>query len=167
MPNLNTAVRIAAVQTYSGVDSNSGKTAASTYAGPDYSRNIADGSTSGLANKRIVREGTLNNGVNLDLDLAGTLTDEFGQACVFTTIMGIVLEALDTNTGNLTLGGATNAFASFLGAGTHTLVLQPKGCIALMAGDAGYAVTAGTGDILRVGNASGATQGYKLTVFGR
>jgi hypothetical protein len=167
MPNLNTSVRIAAVQQYSGVDSASGQTAASAYAGPDYNRNVPDGSSSGQANKRIVRQGTLTTGNNLDLDLAGSLTDEFGQACVFTAIMGIVLEAVDGNTGNLTLGGATNAFASFLGANTHTLVLQPKGCLSFIAGDAGYAVTAGTGDILRVGNASGATQGYKLTVFGR
>jgi hypothetical protein len=165
MGNLNSALRVSAGLTYSkagqiGVPGLGG-------ADRDYLRNILDGTGTGQANKLLQRRGTIANGANVDLDLAGALTDDFGDAVVFSAVMAIVLKASDANTGNLTFGGAANGFASCFGAATHTLVLQPKGVIVLIAGDSGYAVTAATADILRVGNASGASQDYELTIIGR
>jgi hypothetical protein len=167
MPNLNTNLSVAAILQYSNAVAGNIGTAALAGADRVYSRPVPDGSTSGQANKLFQRKKSLTTATNDDFDLAGALVDDFGQALVFSVVMGLILKADDANTGNLTLGGATNAWASAFGAATHTLVLQPKGLIVLVPGDAGYAVTAATADILRVGNASGATQAYELTLIGR
>lgn len=167
MPNLNTSLRVAAILQYANTVAGNIGAAALAGADRDYSRNLPDGNTSGTNNKLFQRKKTLATATNDDFDLAGALVDDFGQPLVFAAVMGILLKADDANTGNLTFGGATNAFSSAFGAATHTLILQPKGIIALIAGDSGYTVTAGTADILRVGNASGATQAYELTIVGR
>lgn len=112
---------------------------------------------------------TLAASANEDLDLAGVLTDPFGGTITNARIKGIVIKAAATNTNNVIVGGAaTNAFINWVGAATHTLTVRPDGVFALFAPDAGgYAVTAGTGDLLRVANSgAGSSITYDIVLLG-
>lgn len=86
---------------------------------------------------------------NDDIDLAGGIADAFGDTITFTKIKAMLIQNL-SGTGTLVVGGATNPFSSWLGSGTDTLVLPPYAAQLLVYPLGGYAVTAGTGDILRV-----------------
>lgn len=136
-----------------------------------YKRELAlnDGSLAGQANRIFHDTRTLAASVNEDLDLAGTLTDAFGQALTFAKIKGLVVAAAPTNTNNLIVGAAAaNAFASWLGAATHTVIVRPGGVLALFASDlSAYPVVAGTGDLLRIANSGAGTQVvYDVIVIG-
>lgn len=88
-------------------------------------------------------------------DLAGGLTDGDGSAITFTTIKLIVIAAAAANAVNVEVGAnASNDFATIFGNATDKLIIPPGGTLLLMAPDDGYAVTAGTGDILKVAAAS-------------
>lgn len=103
-----------------------------------------------------------------DLDLAGALTDALGAAFTLARVRALLVAADKANTNNLVIGNATNALASLFGAGTHTLTVRPGGLFLVTAPDAaGYVVTAGTGDQLRIAN-SGAGTGvtYDIVVVG-
>lgn len=106
---------------------------------------------------------------NDDLDLAGSLINALGQTLTFTKIRGILVRAASANVNNVVVGGAAaNQFATPFGAVAHTVVVRPGGLLALIANDAtGYAVTAGTGDILRVANSgAGSSVVYDIVLIG-
>jgi hypothetical protein len=112
---------------------------------------------------------TLAASANEDLDLSGSLINALGQTLLFTKIRGLIVRAAAANTNNVIVGGATsNALATFFGAATHTLTVRPGGLIALIAPDTtGYAVTAGTGDLLRIANSgAGTSVSYELILLG-
>ncbi|MGL5908611.1 MAG: hypothetical protein ACRCZP_01335, partial [Phycicoccus sp.] len=86
-------------------------------------------------------------------------------------VKAIVIAAAAGNTNNVVVGGAaTNGFTSWVGAATHTVTVRPGGVLALFTGPAdanGYAVVAGTGDLLRVANSGAGTPvSYDLLVIG-
>lgn len=106
---------------------------------------------------------------NDDLDLAGGLTDGLGATLTFTRIKAILIFAAVANVNNVVMGNAAaNGFVGPFGAATHTLSVRPGGLEVLMAPDAtGYAVTAGTGDILRIANsAGGSSVVYDIVLIG-
>jgi len=110
---------------------------------------------------------TLAGSANEDLDLAGGLTDDNGATITFTEVKALYIEntsAIDT----LTVGAAaSNALASLFGATTHTLKIPPKTKLLLWSEDAtGYAVVAGTGDLLRITNGSGGSTIYNILIAG-
>jgi hypothetical protein len=112
---------------------------------------------------------TLAASTNEDLDLAGGLVNALGQTLTFTKIRGIIVRAAAANTNNVVVGNATsNGFATWVGAAAHTLIVRPGGMLALFAPDAtGYAVTASTGDLLRIANSgSGSSVTYDLILIG-
>lgn len=94
-----------------------------------------------------------------DLDLAGTLIDVFGATVTFARIKSITVAASAANTNNVIIGNAaTNGFITWVGAATHTVTVRPGGFFQLAATDAtSYAVTAGTGDLLRIANSGAGT----------
>lgn len=102
-------------------------------------------------------------GASEDVDLAGGLTDVFGATLTFAEVKFFGVH--NTGTATLTLGAASsNAWAGLLNAtGTVTL---PAGAFMLFgANDAtGFAVVAGTGDLLKVAGTAGQT--YDLIVWG-
>lgn len=102
-----------------------------------------------------------------DLDLAGSLTDAFGATITFARVRGLIVYAAAANTNNVVVGGDTNALL-IGGAAAHTITVRPGGLFTLFAPDAtGYAVTAGTGDILQVANSgSGTPITYDVVVIG-
>jgi hypothetical protein len=103
-----------------------------------------------------------------DLDLRGTLTDAFGATINFAEVVAIYVEAASTNTNNVVIGGAaSNQFVGPFGAAAHTIALAP-GEAFCMTNKAGWTVTAGTGDILRIANsAAGTSVKYNIILVGR
>jgi len=94
-----------------------------------------------------------------DLDLAGVLLDVFGATVTFARIKAITIAAAAGNTNNVVIGAAaSNQFATWAGAATHTVNVRPGGFFTIAATDAtAYAVTAGTGDLLRIANSGAGT----------
>jgi hypothetical protein len=104
-----------------------------------------------------------------DLDLAGGLTDAFGAVITFARVKFIYLEADATNSNNVLIGGAAaNQFLNWLQSPTDKVLLTPGGMQLVISNTAaGYAVVAGTGDILRVANgAGGSTVKYRIILGG-
>lgn len=134
-----------------------------------YSMLLATGTGASQSDKIFSDTRTVNASTNDDLDLAGVLTDAFGQTLTFARVKGLIIARSDpANPNNLTIGNAAaNGFVSWLGGATHTVTVRPGGGIALWAPDAtAYAVTAGTADILRVANGSGSAVTYDIIVIG-
>lgn len=104
-----------------------------------------------------------------DLDLAGVLTDVFGATVTFARIKALMVAAASGNTNNVIVGNAaTNGFITWVGAATHTVTVRPGGFLCLAATDAtSYAVTAGTGDLLRIANSgAGTSVVYDVVLIG-
>lgn len=136
-----------------------------------YSVALTDGALAGQANRMWSDQRTLAASANEDLDLAGVLVDPLGSTVTLARVKALIVSAAALNTNNVVLGGAaTNPFASLFGAGTHTLIVRPGATLALICGSAdatGYAVTAGTGDLLRIANSGAGTPvTYDIIVIG-
>lgn len=110
---------------------------------------------------------TLLAGNNDDLDLAGGLTDERGQTLTFARIKLIYIRNLMSTVGyKLNVGGGANPFATWLGAAGDIVTIGPDGELRLFdPSAAAYAVTAGTGDILRI-TAVGGNITYDVLLLG-
>jgi hypothetical protein len=129
---------------------------------------ITNGTGVDQADQCVMAERTVATGANDDLDLSGvSLQNVFGQNIAFVKIKCICVEALSTNTTNLTVGAATSPFVGPFGAGTHTLILTP-GDFYLIAkrAAAGWAVTPTSADILRITNGAGASASYRIILVG-
>jgi hypothetical protein len=99
-----------------------------------------------------------------NFDLAGALTDAFGTSVALARVKALLFSN-DSATNIMTLGNhATAAWATWLGA-TSTLIVRPGGIILAVAPDAtGWAVTATTGDILKI--AGTGTDAFRIAVAG-
>lgn len=129
---------------------------------------LAFGNGTGLdqANNRWSDKRDLLTATNEDLDFAGALSNGLGTV-VFTKIKGIVIYALPTNTGAIDVTRPAANGVPFLTAASDGFSLQPGGIFILTnPSAAGFAVTAGTGDLINIANATGATQSYQIIVFG-
>jgi len=119
-------------------------------------------------------ERTLASNTNLDLDLNAVLTDAFGS-----TISALELVALfvinaprsgSANTTNLTIGGGSNPVTGYMGGTTPTIgPIRPGSFVFLGASDAaGFgAIVAGTADILRINNSTGASAVFQIAIAAR
>lgn len=128
------------------------------------------GTGAGKADLRFTDTRTLLASATEDLDLAGVLLDAFGAALTFVRIKGLFISASAANTNNVVVGAAaSNAWATLLNA-TGTITLRPGDTFAAMSGAAqttAWAVTAGTGDLLKVANsAAGSSVSYDIVIVG-
>jgi hypothetical protein len=111
---------------------------------------------------------TLAASANEDIDLAGVLTSAFGTAITAAEIVAIYVAASAGNTNNVNVTRpASNGFIGpFLAAGDGVGV-KPGEWVSLVS-QSGWAVTAGTGDLLNIANSAGSTSvTYDLIVVGR
>lgn len=101
-----------------------------------------------------------------DLDLAGVLAATFGGTVTLARVKGLYVRNTHA-TATLTIGGAaSNAFLTPFGDATDKLKVAPGGFVLLAAPlAAGYAVTAATGDILKV-DAGASTIVYDIALVG-
>lgn len=128
---------------------------------------IASGTASGQADLMFADRRHLAGSATESLDLAGGLTDPFGAALTFAKIKGLFLFSLTENANNIIVGAAaSNAWAGPFGATTHTVTVQPGGLLAIVAPKTGWAVTAGTGDLLKIANAAAGSIDYDLVLIG-
>ncbi|MCX4575612.1 hypothetical protein OHB41_20950 [Streptomyces sp. NBC_01571] len=134
------------------------------------SMSLASGTGVGKADRIFSDRRTLAASATEDLDLAGVLLDAFGAAITFARIKGLIVAAAAGNTNNVVVGAASsNPWATLLGS-THTLTLRPGAFVAVGTGVAdavGYAVTASTGDLLKIANSSSGTPvTYDIHIIG-
>lgn len=111
---------------------------------------------------------TLAASANEDLDLAGVLTNAFGATITAAEIVAIYVKAAASNTNNVNVSpAAANGFnGPFLAAGDGVAV--KPGEWQLFVSQTGWAVTAGTGDLLNVANSSSGTSvDYDIVIIGR
>jgi len=104
-----------------------------------------------------------------ELDLAGGVTDEFGTVLTFAKVKLIYVAAASGNGDVIQVGGAAaNAFVNWVANATDIIQIRPDGAMWLMApGATGYAVTGGTGDLLKINNANaGAAGTYDIVIAG-
>lgn len=130
---------------------------------------ITSGTGADQANNVFADQRSIAASSSEDLDLAGGLVNALGATLTFTAIKAILIQALTTNGGNITVGGAAaNGFVGPFGDATDTIVLG-AGDFAMITrrSAAGMAVTAGTGDLLKVANSDGAAAGlYRIILIG-
>lgn len=105
-----------------------------------------------------------------DMDLvSGTLVDMYGETFSIARVKAMVIQNLSTHAdAALAVGGATNAWASWLDNAGDIVLVEPEGIFILYTKSAvGYPVTSGTADILRC-SAIDASQGvtYDIALLG-
>lgn len=126
------------------------------------------GTSSGQVSKCFTDTRSLGSGATENLDLAGGLTDALGTTLTFAVVKAIEIRALSTNTNNVEVGGAaTMGFAGWFKSITDIVVIPPGGQFSICHPGAGWTVTAGSGDLLKIANSStGSTVSYKIKIVG-
>lgn len=128
------------------------------------------GTLSGLCNNLICQQRSVGAGLNDNLDLAGALTNDLGEAFVLTKVKLLLVSiAAPDGTKKLRVGpqGITNAVQLNFGGVTAAcykeitnfdlLVYEPV---------AGYTVTAGTADLLGINNPGAGSVTYNILIAG-
>ena len=130
--------------------------------------NLADGTGASQADLLFSDTRTLTASATEDLDLAGGLTDVFGSVLTYVKVKAIIIKAASGNTNNVEVKpAAANGFLGPFNAAADTLEIPPSGQISLFAPVNGWAVTAGTGDLLTITNgSSGTSVTYDIIIIG-
>jgi hypothetical protein len=135
----------------------------------DYLASFAQGTGLNQADTLYVSYGTLGASGALNIDMTGALFDIFGNSVAMARVksMHIVITTATPATSVL-VGNGTNPLLNWVGAGSHTIRIRNGGCFCLSAPDAtAYAVTASTGDILKLLNEDGVnTATYQVAFMG-
>jgi len=129
---------------------------------------LATGTGANQADLLFHDQRTLAASATEDLDLAGTLTDQFGATITMARIKGIVITAAVANTNNVNVTRpASNGVPIFLAAGDGVPVM-PGGKFEWWSPNAtGVAVTAGTADLITITNSAGSTSvTYDVVIVG-
>jgi hypothetical protein len=142
----------------------------------EIANNFSDGVAANQADKVYVAERTVASNTNDDIDLTGSLSDALGATITAAELAALLIynkpmDPAADNTTNLTIGGGSSPMLGFLGGTTPTIGPIRPGCFILLGGVGNVggfgAIAAGTGDILRVGNSSGAQAKYQIGVVAR
>jgi hypothetical protein len=89
------------------------------------------------------------------IDLSGSLLDALGTTNVFAKVYAVFVKNLATLTGrNIQIGG-DSAHVPIFGATNDLITIGPKGVLLAANCLDGWAVTATTGDILKIANSAG------------
>lgn len=127
-----------------------------------FSDALSNGTAADQADLIYLSSPTIAASGNLQLDLAGSLLNVFGDAVVFARVKAVYINFQTTNTASgITVGGGTdgtgtNAFVGWFGAAAHQESVDKTGCFFKFRSDAtGWVVTASTADIFRIENDDG------------
>lgn len=117
-----------------------------------------------------VKAGSVTASSAVTYDLSGSLTNPIdGASVVFVEIAVLAIRNTSASgSGSLKVGGGSNQWVTPFGAAGDLVNVRPGGVLILAApyDGGGYAVTAGTGDILTIDATTG-TCTYDLIVIGR
>ena len=130
---------------------------------------LTDGVTTSKADLIWVDKDRVLNATTEEIDLSGTLTDAFGDAVVFAKVNGIYIHNKQVTAGEtLKVGGAAaNAFLLFDNA-TDIYTIGPDGVFFLSEPSlAGKAVSAATGDLLKLDAGATANLTFDIVIWGR
>lgn len=133
----------------------------------DWSDSLADGTGKDQADE-LWHDSRTVTGASEDLDLAGSLTNGLGDVVTFVKIKTIMIKNTSTTAGeNLSVGGAAaNQLINWVGDASDKIVIGPDGLFILHnPAAAGYAVTAATGDLLKI-DSGAATITYEIVLIG-
>jgi hypothetical protein len=130
---------------------------------------MLSGTTNGKADVLFADQRTLAASASENIDLAGALADPLGVAAVFAEVTAILVRAAAGNANNVLVSqAATNGFAGPFTGADEPVSVQPGGAALFVAPNAGWPVTAGTGDLLTIANsAAGSSVTYDLVIVGR
>lgn len=133
-----------------------------------YVLELANGTGAGQADLLFSDRRVLAATTAESLDLVGSLVNVFKSVLSYARIKALLIFSAATNPADLEVGGAAaNAFLSPFGAANDVVKVRPGGVLLLVAPDAaGYVVTAGTADLLKVNNAGAAPATYDVVVVG-
>jgi len=128
---------------------------------------VTDGTADNQANMVFRDQRTLSGSASENLDLAGGLTDSYGATMTFVDVKMIYVSAASANGGNIVVGGAaSNAFLGPFDNATDKVNLPASAWLKWVNPIDGYAVTAGTGDILKIENSDGSSATYDIVIVG-
>src|SRR5262245_17367979 len=129
---------------------------------------IASGTASGQADKVWRDTRSVATGATDSLDLAGTLTNSYGETTTFVKIKAVFAVAAAGNTTTLQAARPASNGVALFGAASGSLAAVGAGGIIIAWADpvTGVTVTAGTGDLLSVINSAGATAAYDIIIVG-
>lgn len=133
------------------------------------SLSLATGTGAGQADQIWSDTRTISASSSENLDLAASLVDPFGTTLTFVKIKGLIIRASTGNTNDVVVGGAaSNGFINWVADATDKINIRPGGLFVLIdPTGSGYAVTASTGDILKVANSSsGSSVTYDVIIIG-
>jgi hypothetical protein len=131
-----------------------------------YSKSFANGVGASQADKIYSIQLSIASAGTSSSDLQGSLVDALGAAFTPVKLRCIYIESASANTTNLTLFGDANS-VPILNTAATTSTLQPGGIFFYCNPPlAGTTVTAGTGDIIKIVNAAGATATVNLVLIG-
>lgn len=99
-------------------------------------------------------------------DLSGSLLQPNGSAAVFTKGKLIFYYCPDTNTVDVSIGGGTNPFTTYMSGTTPKDIIQPGGLVLRYAPITGYAIANGSTDIVTATIASGTNQVVYVLIVG-
>lgn len=103
---------------------------------------------------------TLTASASENIDFAGTLKDPFGVTVTFARLKMLMIAAAAANTNNVVVGGGGTTLTGLFGATTHTTIIRPGGAVLWLTSTSdstGYAVGAGSSDLLGIANSSSGT----------
>jgi len=131
----------------------------------------SDGASAGQANRIFADTRQLAASATEDLDLAGVLLDPLGATLTFARIKTLFIRAAAGNTNTLTVARpASNGLASLFAAASDQIILRPGASMLFCAGEedsTGWAVVAGTGDLITIGNGgAGTVVNYDVVIIG-
>lgn len=135
----------------------------------EYSQSIATGTGSGLADKIWHDARTLTAGSADNLDLTALTQSIFGSTVsyAFVKVKGIWLRNMNTLSGDdLVIGNGTNPFNPGLSAGTATLTAYANSVLMLQNYYAGWTVTNGSADVLKINNGTANSITYRIAIWG-
>lgn len=127
---------------------------------------FTSGTGSGQANKQFHDTRSLDDGANESLDLAGGLTDQFGNALTFTKVKFLFIANTSTTQTLSVGGGGVNSFINWVADATDIVKIGPGAKAMLVCDPAGVTVTAATGDLLKILNSAGAACTYDIVIWG-
>lgn len=145
-------------------------TASATHA-KSFSDTLASGTSADQADLAWSDTRTLAASATENIDVAGSLTGGLGAAVVMVELVAILVIAAAANTNDVVVGNGTNPIVGgpFGVAGANTINVAPGGVFFFWnPKNPAVAITASTGDILKVANsAAGTGVTYDIVLIGR
>lgn len=136
---------------------------------PSISGTFTDGTGSNQCNEWFHGQYVITAGSNQDLDLSGSLNNIITPTVVFTGIRQLIVALISPTDGYVVrVGpqGVTNAWQGFWGGVGATVYSVGDPVIHGKAGGTAVAVTAGTGDILRLNNPNAGSITVQVHILG-